>query len=501
MRLPRAAGVLLHPTSLPGPHGSGDLGDDAYRFVDWLREAGQSYWQMLPLGGIGEGNSPYMSRSAFAGNELLISLPELHRQGWLGDADLELERDFGPRQIDFPATIAFRFERLRRAAARFAAASDTDRRASFESFCETHSGWLDDYALFRALEDEFPGRDWCDWNPPLAKRDPAALDAAAAEYRERIDFWKFCQWNFFRQWETLRGHAHRQGIRIIGDAPIFVAYHSAETWARPELFELDDEGRQRSVAGVPPDYFSATGQRWGNPLYRWEVHRQQGFDWWIERIRHSLQMVDILRIDHFVGFTRYWEIPADEPTAERGEWRHAPGEALLEALDAALGKVPIIAEDLGTVTPEVHALRRKFELPGMCVLQFAWGRDGDENFLPHGHERDRVVYPGTHDNDTTLGWWAQAGDDIRQHLRDYLATDARHICDDLIRCAMASVADSAIVTIQDLLGMGSEHRMNHPGKADNNWGWRLLWSDIDDDLAPRMAQQCRLYGRQRKPET
>lgn len=497
MRLPRAAGVLLHPTSLPGPHGAGDLGEDAYRFVDWLREAGQSYWQLLPLGGIGEGNSPYMSRSAFAGNELLISLVELQRQGWLDDADLEPERDLGSRQIDFPATIAFRFERLRRAANRFAVDSGAGQQEEYQSFCAEHSAWLDDYALFRTLADEFPGRDWCDWDAPLAKRDPGALDAAAAEHREQLDFWKFCQWNFFRQWRALREHAHRQGIRIIGDTPIFVAYHSAETWARPELFELDDEGRQQTVAGVPPDYFSATGQRWGNPLYRWDVHRGQGFGWWIERIRHSLRMVDILRIDHFVGLTRYWEIPADEPTAEKGQWRPGPGEALLEALEAALGKVPIIAEDLGLVTPEVHELRRRFELPGMCVLQFAWGPDRDENFLPHNHERDRVVYTGTHDNDTTLGWWEEAGDDIKHHLREYLATDARHICDDLIRCAMASVADSAVIPIQDLLGLGSEHRMNHPGKADNNWGWRLLWSDIDEGLAPKMAEQCRLYGRER----
>lgn len=501
MRLPRAAGVLLHPTSLPGPHGSGDLGEDAYRFVDWLREAGQAYWQLLPLGGIGEGNSPYMSSSAFAGNELLINLAELHRHGWLAETDLEPGRDFGSRQIDFDATIAFRFDRLRLAASRFVAGSDPGQCSGFESFCRAHSRWLDDYALFRTLSEVYPGRDWSDWEAPLAKREPAALEAAVAEHGAQIEFWKFCQWCFFSQWEKLRAHAHRQGIRIIGDTPIFVAYNSAETWARPDLFEIDVDGRQSVVAGVPPDYFSATGQRWGNPLYRWEVHQREAFGWWIERIRHSLEMVDILRIDHFVGFTRYWEIPAGEPTAERGRWRPAPGEALLEALGAALGMVPVIAEDLGTVTPEVHALRRKFGLPGMCVLQFAWGPDGDPNFLPHNHARDTVVYTGTHDNDTTLGWWSKAGEAERSHLLEYLSSNAGRIGEDLVRCALASVADTAIIPIQDWLGLGDAHRMNHPGKAEGNWGWRLLDDDIADDLAPRMAHQCRLYGRERAPET
>jgi 4-alpha-glucanotransferase len=335
----------------------------------------------------------------------------------------------------------------------------------------------------------------------LAKREPAALAAAADEHRGQIDFWKFCQWSFFRQWEKLRAYAHGQGIRIIGDAPIFVAYQSAETWARPDLFELDADGRQSVVAGVPPDYFSDTGQRWGNPLYRWDTHQRDDFAWWIERIRHSLGMVDILRIDHFVGFTRYWEIPVDEPTAERGRWLPSPGEALLEALVAALGTVPVIAEDLGIVTPDVHALRRRFGLPGMCVLQFAWGPDGDPAFLPHNHERDTVVYTGTHDNDTTLGWWNVLGEAEKHHLREYLSTDGLRIDEDLIRCALASVADTAIVPLQDWLGLGSEHRMNHPGRAEGNWGWRLCEEDIGDDLAPRMAHRCRLYGRERTSES
>jgi len=496
MRLPRAAGILLHPTSLPGPRGSGDLGADACRFIDWLEAAGQSYWQILPLGGIGPGNSPYMCPSAFAGNELLIDLAELARHGWLDEAAIEPLPQADPRYIDYQRTITYRFERLERAARGFAARASDAQREQYAAFCEQHAAWLDDYALFMTLSRRNPGLDWCDWEAPLAKRDPAALAEAAAGNAAQIGFWKFCQWCFFRQWAALRAYANQRGIRIIGDAPIFIAYHSVEAWVRPELFEFDADGRPTAVAGVPPDYFSATGQRWGNPLYRWQSHQERDFDWWIERIRHSLEMVDILRIDHFIGFTRYWEIPADEPTAVHGCWRPVPGEALFAALAAALGPVPIIAEDLGLVTPEVHALRRQFRLPGMCVLQFAWGPDGDSNFLPHNHRPDSVVYTGTHDNDTTLGWWQGTGDVERHHLREYLASDARLVSQDLVRCALASVADTAILPIQDVLNLDGAHRMNHPGKAEGNWRWRLEWTDIADDLAPRLAAQCRLYGRE-----
>jgi len=499
MRLPRAAGILLHPTSLPGPSGAGDFGADAFRFVDWLEAAGQSYWQILPLGGIGPGHSPYMCPSAFAGNELLIDLAELARQGWLAAGDIEFEAQSNPRHIDFDSLIPFRFERLERAAQGFVAHASAGQREGYAAFCEQHAAWLDDYALFMTLSRHYPDRDWCDWDAPLARREPDALAAAAAGNAERIAFWKFCQWCFFRQWTALRAYANERGIRIVGDTPIFIAYHSVECWVRPELFEFDAGGRPTSVAGVPPDYFSATGQRWGNPLYRWDSHQQQGFAWWIERIRHSLDLVDILRIDHFIGFTRYWEIPADEPTAVRGSWRQAPGEALFAALAAALGQVPIIAEDLGLVTPEVHALRRQFGLPGMCVLQFAWGPDGDENFLPHNHRHDAVVYTGTHDNDTTLGWWQGCGDAEREHLCAYLASDGQLVSRDLVRCALASVADTAILPLQDVLNLDGAHRMNHPGRAEGNWSWRFEWSDIEGDLAPRLAAQCRLYGRERRP--
>jgi len=497
MRLPRAAGILMHPTSLPGPRGSGDFGADAYRFVDWLEAAGQSYWQILPLGGVGPGHSPYMCPSAFAGNELLIDLAELAQHGWLDESDIEFDPNAPARHIDFETLIPFRFARLERAAQGFAAGASTEQRAEFDAFCARHADWLDDYALFMTLSRHYPGQYWCDWDEALAKRDPDALAAATADNAGQIAFWKFCQWYFFRQWTALRAYANQHDIRIIGDTPIFIAYHSVEAWVRPELFEFDADGRPTVVAGVPPDYFSETGQRWGNPLYRWEAHQQQGFAWWIERIRHGLEMVDILRIDHFIGFTRYWEIPADEPTAMHGSWRQVPGEALFEALAAALGPVPIIAEDLGLVTPEVHALRRQFDLPGMCVLQFAWGPDGDKNFLPHNHRPDSVVYTGTHDNDTTLGWWQGTGDTERHHLCDYLASDGKLVSRDLLRCALASVADTAIVPIQDVLNLDGAHRMNHPGTTQGNWRWRLEWADIDEDLASRLAAQCRLYGRER----
>lgn len=498
MRLPRAAGVLLHPTSLPGPHGSGDFGEDAYHFIDWLQAAGQSYWQILPLGGIGPGNSPYMSSSAFAGNELMINLIELQHLGWLSAAETASDFEREARQVDFARMIPYRMQRLALAAANFAASGDTDQKAQFDSFCAQQAHWLDDYALFMTLSKRFPGRSWSDWDAALARRDADALERAVDENSAAVHLWKFCQWCFFRQWGNLRRYANERGIRIIGDAPIFIAYDSVEAWARPELFELDAEGRLKVIAGVPPDYFSATGQRWGNPLYRWEAHQAEDFSWWIERIRHSLGMVDILRIDHFIGFTRYWEIPASEPTAEHGRWLPAPGEALLDALRAALGSMPIIAEDLGSVTAEVEALRDKFELPGMCVMHFAWGPDGNPRFLPHNHDRNLVVYTGTHDNDTSIGWWHNADEAQRQHLRDYLATSAREVNRDLVRCVMASVADTAIIPLQDLLGLDSAHRLNLPGTAENNWTWRMLWADLAGDLAQQMLEQCHLYGRERR---
>ncbi len=494
-RFPRASGVLLHITSLPGPHGSGDFGPGAYHFVDWLVAAGQSMWQILPLGGIGPGNSPYMSSSAFAGNVLMIDLGDLAQLGWLGATELQPDPRFALRPLDFSAVVPFRLERLALAARRFADAAGIQQRAEFGDFCARNASWLDDYALFMSLAERHTGRDWCDWEAPLARREPRALKAAAVEHAERIKFWKFCQWRFFSQFARLRHYANTRGISIVGDAPIFIAHQSAEAWSRPDLFEFDEHGRPSVVAGVPPDYFSATGQRWGNPLYRWGAHAREGFAWWIERIRRSFELVDILRIDHFRGFAAHWEIPASEPTAIRGRWVSAPGEALFAAISAALGPLPIIAEDLGVITPDVVALRRKYQLPGMCILQFAWGEGGEKRFLPHSHERDSVVYTGTHDNDTSLGWWNTASEAERHHLREYLATDGVMANWDLIRAAYASVANGIVLPMQDLLDLGNEHRMNFPGKSEGNWTWRFQWPDVAPALAARLQRMCRIYQR------
>ncbi len=495
MRFDRACGVLLHPTCLPGPHGSGDFGSAAYHFVDWLVAAGQKLWQVLPLGGIGPGNSPYMSSSAFAGNVLLIDLAELQARGWLEAAELEPEPGFEEGRVNFATVVPWRMERLRRAASRFAAAhSDADDTA-YAAFCARHAAWLDDYALFMALADRHPGEPWCDWDSALVRREPAALRAQSEAHAERIAFHRFCQWRFFEQWSLLKAYANERGIQIVGDAPIFIAYQSAEVWARQPLFELDANGHAHVIAGVPPDYFSVTGQRWGNPLYRWPTHADEGYAWWIARIRHTFEMVDIVRIDHFRGFAHYWEIPASEPTAVKGRWRAGPGAALFKAIAMALGPLPIIAEDLGLITPDVTALRKRFAFPGMRILHFAFGGDSRNAYLPHHHEPDSVVYTGTHDNDTTLGWWAGASAHERIHALAYLGCEGREMHWDLIRAACASVADTAIVPLQDVLGLGGEHRMNLPGRSEGYWEWRFEWAQVQPAHAQRLAALCGLYGR------
>ena len=395
MRFPRASGVLLHPTSLPGPHGSGDCGPAAYHFVDWLVSAGQSLWQILPLTGIGAGNSPYASSSAFAGNPLLVDLLELHRQGWLGASEIEPTPGLLEHRVDYAEVQSYRMQRLALAAQRFfALPADDERRQQFAGFCARHAGWLDDYALFMALSEAHAFEEWCQWSPALARREPDALAQAGALHAGRIGFWKFSQWCFFRQWLELKAYANRRGVQIVGDVPIFIAHHSAEVWSHQALFELGADGRPTVVAGVPPDFFSATGQRWGNPLYRWDVHARDGFGWWVERMRRIFELVDVVRIDHFRGFAGYWEIPASEPTAIHGQWRNGPGADLFKAINAALGPMPIIAEDLGVITPDVEALRRRFQFPGMRILQFAFGGDATNTFLPHHHECDTRGLPG-----------------------------------------------------------------------------------------------------------
>ena len=495
MRPDRAAGILLHPTSLPGPHGSGDLGAEAYRFVDWLASAGQRLWQMLPIGEIGSGNSPYMSPSSSAGNVLLIDLHRLAQHGWLQPQQLQTVPGLHEDRVDYPHVRAFRMQRLYQASVRFFAQPADAHREDFERFCAAERHWLDDYALFMALQHSERGRTWNEWDPPLARREADALRAAAAERREALRFWKFCQWNFRLQWSELRAYAHQRGVRLIGDLPIFPALQSAEVWANQRLFELDEGGRPTAVAGVPPDYFSATGQRWGNPLYRWSAHEASGYAWWIERLRALTQLVDLVRIDHFRGFAAHWEIPAAETTAINGRWRPGPGARLFDALVAAFGELPVIAEDLGVITDDVVELRRRFGLPGMHVLQFAFESDAANPHLPHRCAPDSVIYTGTHDNDTAVGWWRRASGHEKRFAMLYLGTDGHEIHWDLIRAASASVAAMTVVPMQDVLGLDGSHRLNRPGAASGCWEWRVRASQLPPGAAERLARLAAAHGR------
>ena len=497
----RASGILLHPTSLPGPYGAGDFGQDAYRFIDWLKSAGQTYWQMLPLGEIGPGNSPYMSSSTFAGNILLIDLVELAKQGWLTEEDLIPDPEFRSDRINFALLRPFRLERLRRAANKFFAASSMKtlhqeaNLAAYSEFCMAESWWLDDYALFMALADQQNGCEWGFWPESLAKRNQHAIQRISITLAEEIDFWKFCQWSFTRQWLRLKQYAGERGIRIIGDVPIFAAYQSADVWAHQELFELDENGLPTVVAGVPPDYFSKTGQLWGNPLYRWEIHEKTGFAWWIARMQHALKLFDFVRIDHFRGFVSYWEIPANESTAINGRWMPGPGAKLFEALDQALGGLPIIAEDLGLITPDVIELREKFNLPGMRILQFAFSEDENHPFLPHHYVPNSVAYTGTHDNDTCIGWWNTATPREKAFAWKYLGSDDHQIQWEMIRAISRSEANTVIIVMQDVLGLSGDHRMNFPGHPSHNWEWRFSWEQILPEQTQTLTKITAEFGR------
>ncbi len=507
MRFPRSSGVLLHPTSLPGPSGSGDFGPAAYHFVDWLVAAGQRLWQLLPLGGIGAGNSPYMSTSAFAGNVLLIDLGELQQRGWLKADDLVADPAFAEQRIVFDKVVPYRMARLARAAQGFAATATTAQREAFETFCEEQHDWLHDYALFMSLANQFEWADWSEWDSALRLRDASALRAAAQAQASHLQFWKFCQWSFFRQWRALKAYANQRGVEIIGDAPIFIACQSAEVWARQELFELDAHGRPQVVAGVPPDAFSATGQRWGNPLYRWDRMAGENFSWWTARVRRALAQTDGFRIDHFRGFAAYWEVPADCPTAMQGRWVPGPGAALFEALADALtealteasanphGALPIVAEDLGIITPDVTALREACGFPGMRVMQFAFGGDADHAYLPHQFEPATVAYTGTHDNDTVQGWWHNAPPRERAFAGSYLAAGGDDIHWAMIRAVCNSVANTVVVPLQDVLGLDGSHRMNRPGSPTGNWAWRFDWAMVGAEPARVLGVIAAASGR------
>ena len=491
----RASGILLHPTSLPGRFGIGDLGREAFRWVDFLAAAGQKLWQVLPLGPTGYGDSPYQSFSSFAGNFYLVSPELLLEDGLLEPADLGSAPAFPVDRVDFGAVIEWKLALLARSHARFEAGAAPALREDYEAFRSAQAGWLEDFALFKALKEAHGGATWTAWEPALVSREPAALAEARERLARAVDSQRFRQFLFFRQWEALRAHAREAGVRIIGDIPIFVAHDSADVWADPGLFHLDARGQPTVVAGVPPDYFSRTGQLWGNPLYRWEAHRASGFAWWIRRVRATLQMVDVVRLDHFRGFEGYWEVPAGAPTAEKGRWVKGPGAALFAALLGDIGGLPIIAEDLGFVTPEVLALRDDFELPGMRILQFAFEKDAKHPFLPHNFPRACVVYTGTHDNDTARGWYQHATEGERHRARRYLGSDGRAFAWDLIRTGCASVADTFIAPLQDVLDLGSEARMNHPGQANGNWGWRLRSAQLTDEVAANLRELVETYGR------
>jgi 4-alpha-glucanotransferase len=495
----RASGILLHPTSLPGPLGSGDFGRAAYQFIDWLKQAGQTYWQMLPLGEIGPGNSPYMSCSAFAGNILLIDLAELVGQGWLSQSDLVPHPEFHADHIEFSVVVPFRLDRLRRAASNFFSSPSKTQQSEYDNFCTEESSWLTDYALFKTIEYRQGDCGWSHWPTGLAQRNADALRRVSEACGDEINFWKFCQWSFARQWSLLKRYADDNGVHVVGDVPIFVAYQSSDVWAHQELFELDKKGHPTVVAGVPPDYFSETGQLWGNPLYRWDAHEITGYAWWIARLQHALKLFDLVRIDHFRGFSEYWEVPAHASTAIYGRWMPGPGAKLFEAfIRAFFGHLPVIAEDLGLITPDVIALRDQFNLPGMRILQFAFGEGEANYFLPHHYVSNTVAYTGTHDNDTTLGWWSTAPEHEQNFARQYLGSDGRAIQNDMIKALSHSVANTVIFPMQDVLGLSGEHRMNFPGQAKGNWEWRFSWNQVNSEYAETLARLSIESGRLHK---
>jgi len=506
MNFPRSSGILLHPSSLPGPFGIGDLGPEAYAFADFLEAAGQSLWQVLPLGPTGYGDSPYACYSAFAGNTLLISPEQLLTEGLLSRSDLPSAISVTRERVDFGQAHAVKDDLLRKTYDRYKKTTDTVLRSAFETFAQQYAAWLEDYALFRALKDAHGGIAWNEWEPALVRRTPAALARAREQLRDQVEAQMFYQFLFFRQWFALKNYCNEHGIQLVGDLPIFVAHDSADVWTNPEEFKLDKNGTPLVVAGVPPDYFSTTGQLWGNPLYNWEQMLDEGFKWWIERVRATLSVVDIVRVDHFRGFAACWEIPGGDKTAERGQWVEAPGRELFTAIRRALGELPIIAEDLGVITPDVVALRDDFGFPGMRILQFGFGSDTKNTDLPHNYAPNVVAYTGTHDNDTTVGWFRSvAGEGStrtakqiereRTFCLNYLNSDGKEIHWDFIRAVLASVANTAVVPLQDVLGLGTEARMNLPNSTEGNWSWRVKPGALTSDIATRLRELTELYGR------
>jgi 4-alpha-glucanotransferase len=512
VKFPRSSGILLHLTSLPSRFGIGDLGPCAYEFADFLVAAGQKLWQVLPLNPTGYGDSPYQCFSAFAGNPMLLSLEHMQDQGLLQASDLAQAPGFQVDFVDYGPVIEFKMATLRRAAQVFFKDGSRADHAAFDRFCDGASPWLDDYALFMACKDAQKGVAWTSWDAAIRRRDPHAVREWSKKLALELKAYKYWQFEFFQQWERLKAYCQQHGIRFMGDVPIYVAHDSADVWAHPDLFYLDDQGRPTVVSGVPPDYFSANGQLWGNPIYRWDSLAASGYKWWIERFRASLALFDMVRLDHFRGFESYWEVAATETTAINGRWMKGPGEDFLSALQNAFGGLPIVAENLGVITPPVEKLRQQFGLPGMSLLQFAFGTDPQgPSFRPHNYSRDLVAYTGGHDNDTTVGWWSSSGagdstrtpEDVRKEhgfARAYLNfaagnDDESEINWVLIQAVLASVADVAIVPLQDVLGLGSEARMNLPGRVSGNWKWRYRPGALRGELSARLRNLVTLYDR------
>lgn len=495
MKFKRSAGILLHPTSLPGPYGIGDIGPQAFRWIDFLANSDCGLWQVLPLGPTGYGDSPYQCFSAFAGNLYLISPERLLEQDLLTAADLTDMPSFPADKVDYGLVINWKLQILECAYNRFRETTSEAIKTRFDEFRRDQAGWLEDFSLFMALKEAHQGVVWNHWEAPLRDRDPVELRRVAQELSVSVERHSFWQFLFFDQWGKLREYAHLHKIALIGDLPIFVAHDSADVWSHQDLFYLDHMKKPKFQAGVPPDYFSPTGQLWGNPLYRWRVHKSSGYQWWIERVRSTLNLVDLIRLDHFRGFAGYWEVPGRAKTAEKGRWAKAPGMDFFRTLKNALGDLPLIAEDLGVITPDVVALRETFGLPGMKILQFAFASGPKNPFLPHNYPEHCVVYTGTHDNDTSRGWYERVPEEEKSFYRRYLVRDGSHVAWDLIRACWASVARLALAPMQDFLDLGNQARMNYPGTSSGNWGWRMPEDALSEDLAQRIAEINYIYDR------
>ena len=498
MNTERSSGILLHPTSLPGKYGIGTLGKEAFHFIDFLAKSKQKLWQILPLGPTGFADSPYQCFSSAAGNPLLIDLDTLVKEGLLDKKDLAgLDpSDDGP--VDFGKVINSKYPLLKKALEAFREHAGKEHKKDFLEFTSDNKKWLDDYALFMSLKEHFRQKPWYQWNKPLKMRKETALNPFRSLLADQIEFHKFIQYLFFRQWLAVKDYAHQKNIRIIGDIPLYVALDSVDAWANTDLFQFDAEKNPIAVGGVPPDYFSATGQLWGNPLYRWDVLKKDHYHWWIERIKSNLVLYDIIRIDHFRGFAAYWAVPYGEKTAVNGKWIPCPGKELFEQIRKEFGEIPIIAEDLGVITDDVVELRDSFGLPGMKILQFAFDSSEANDYIPYNFTKNFIVYTGTHDNDTVKGWFDKAKPQDRKYVLDYMNTTEKEICREFVRLAWASVANTAIVPMQDLLELGNEARMNLPGTTINNWMWRAKSQNFSTELAQKLASLTILYGRTHK---